>query len=162
MKSYYGFTLGALLLAGAAQAATLPARDGKFLRTEIQGASYELAIAKLAQQKATAPDIKAYAEMVVSDHEQLNSELKQIASAKGVTLPADMTGKQKSNLQRLQTKTGAAFDTAYKQETIRINAEDKKDDQKEMDGVTDTDLRGFVQKLQNADTKHFEAGQKLQ
>ena len=158
--------LGALiltgsLLPGAARAAGASDRDGSFLRTESQGAAYELAIAQLATQKATASGIKSYAQMVVSDHDQLNAELRQLASAKGVNLPADMTSKQQSDLRRLQGLSGDAFDRAYKEETTRINAEDVKEDREELAATADADIRTFVQKLRAADIKHEEAGHKL-
>ena len=154
-------SLGAALLSGAAHAAGVSERDSKFLQTESQGAAYELAIAKLATQKATASDIKSYAQMVVSDHDQLNTELHQLASSKGVDLPADMTSKQQSDLQHLQGLSGDAFDRAYKEETTRVNGEDVKEDAAELAATGDADIRGFVQKLRAADVKHEEAGQKL-
>jgi len=161
MKNHYTFAVCSLLLSSTAFAADIPDSQSKFLKTQSQGAAYELAIAKLAEQKATSPEIKSYAQMVAADHESLNSELHKLASSKGVDLPAEMTGKQQSELKTLQGLSGSAFDSAYKKETTRINDEDKKEDQSEMSSVTDPDIRSFVQKLQAADTKHYQAGEKL-
>ena len=153
--------LAFIVLSGTAHAANLSDRDGTFLRTESQGAAYELAIARLATEKASTADIKSYAQMLVSDHDQLNTQLHQLASAKGVSLPGDMTDRQQSDLGRLQALSGDAFDRAYKEETTRINAQDVKEDGEELAATGDGDVRAFVQTLQAADAKHEEAGRKL-
>lgn len=161
MRQQLAIALGVLMLTGTAYAADVTDRDSKFLKTEAQGTAYELAIAKLAEQKATKPDIQSYAKMIVSDHEQLNAQLRQLASTKGVELPSSMTDKQQSELKRLQNVNSSAFDSAYKEETVRINEEGKKEDQAEMTAVSDPEIRSYVQKLQASDSKHYEAGKKL-
>ena len=154
---------GLLLLpaAGHAQAQKATARDTSFLQDQAQGTAYEMAIARLALEKAQRPAIKTYAQAVIADHDQLDAQLKMVARIKGVELPADMTAKQETDLARLQGLSGPAFDQAYTQETVRINAQDKNEDEKQFSETQDQTIRQFVQQLQASDKKHLEAGEAL-
>ena len=136
--------------------------DRKFLQQAAQGADYELAIAKLAEQKATRENIKAYSKDVVDAHEQLNSSLHQLAQDKGIKLPKTMTKQQQAQLSHLKSLNGTAFDQAYEKETIRINREDKKDLHREAASTKDEDIKDFVEKMQSVDAKHEEMAKTLQ
>lgn len=161
MRQLRYLSIGAVLFALGAHAQAVSTTDQTFLQKQAQGTSYELAIAKLAAQKATKPDMRNYAQMVVTDHDQLNSQLQQLAQSKGVTLPSTMTAKQQANLSNLQDLTGSAFDRQYLNETTRINKEDKQQDQQELSATQDFSVRSFVQTLQSADQKHYKAAQNL-
>ena len=158
-----GLLAGYLLvvLGSPAYADALPKRDQTFLQDQARGTAYELAIAKLAIDRAGAADIKAYAQQVVSDHEKLNTQLMQLAASKGVTLSTNFSHREQVRVDRLQQTTGAAFDSYYKSETTRVNDEDKKQDASELGKVTDPDVKSFVQALQAADQKHYEMGRAL-
>ena len=161
---FIGLALAALLLAPAAafaQAQTVSDRDKAFLQDQAQGTAYEMAIARLALDKAERPAIKTYAQAIITDHDQLDAQLKSLARIKRIDLPPDMTAKQKTDLARLQGLGGTAFDRAYEQETTRINGQDKTDDAKELGETTDETVRQFVRQLQDADQKHFTAGEAL-
>lgn len=159
-----GLALAALLIlpaAAHAQAQKADARDTGFLKDQAQGTAYEMAIARLALDKAERPAVKTYAQAIISDHDQLDAQLKMVARIKGVELPTDMTPKQKTDLARLQGLSGATFDRAYEQETTRINGQDKTEDEKELGATNDQTIHQFVQQLQAADQKHLQAGEAL-
>jgi putative membrane protein len=73
----------------------------------------EVQLGKLAELKASSPDVKAFGQMMVRDHSQPNAELKRIASQIGVTPPADLDAKHKDLLDRLAKLEGAEFDREY-------------------------------------------------
>ncbi len=132
MRRFGYIAFGAMIFACGAQAQTVSTGDQKFLQNEAQGTAYELAIAKLAAQKATQPDIKNYAQMIIQDHEQLNTQLQQLAQSKGVSLPSSMTAEQQTKLTRLQGLTGQEFDRQYENDTTQVNGQDKSEDQQEL------------------------------
>ena len=150
-----------LTLAAPAAFAAVSAADHSFLTHEAQGSAYELAIAQLAAQKATRNEVKAYAQRIVSDHEQANMALQQLAQSKGVPLPTGMTNDEQTRFAGLQTLQGAAFDRAYVKEAVRINAGDKRDFTKEAKTTHDADIRAYVQRFAAMDAEHEQAAEQL-
>lgn len=135
--------------------------DRAFLRQELQGARYEIAIAKLAETKATTPAIKAYARKIVADHSQANPALLQLMKMKAVPSPAGMTASDTAKLARLQQSRGKAFDTAYVDEVTRINTEDEDSFRKESSATHDAEIKAYVAKFSSMDAKHKQMGEAL-
>lgn len=140
----------------------LSGSDKSSLIDVAKGANYELAIAKLAEQRASHPDVKQYAKTVTADHEQLNGALHQIAQRGGVTLPPGMTHEEHGTLTHLETLHGAAFDKAYVGELKRINGKDSSAMKKEIDTTKNTAVKAFLKQMQTADDKHEEMAKKLE
>ena len=65
---------------------TLKHGDRHFLTTVAKSSEREVAIAQLAAQKASNPQVRSYAQHLVSEHEQMNRDLVQLAQQKGVQL----------------------------------------------------------------------------
>lgn len=79
------------VLTGATALSAAPtAADRSFLMDEGQGVEYEIAVAKLASNKATKPAIRAYAKKIVADHAQANPTLTKLTKAEGITVPAGL------------------------------------------------------------------------
>ena len=73
----------------------------------------EVAAAKIAQQKATNPAIKTYAQQMIDDHASAQTELQALAEAKGVTLPKAPDAAHQAAAKKMQGLSGAAFDRNY-------------------------------------------------
>lgn len=140
----------------------LTAADRQFLTQDAQGGMYELSIAKLAEQKTTRQDIKSYASMVVNDHEHYNTALQKLAADKGVTLPKEMSAADRTKLDALEKDSGNSFDRTFIQDAKRVNAQDKKDAQQEANQTKDADIKAFIQKFADMDSKHEKGAQDLQ
>ena len=105
----------------------------------------ELELSKLAQQNAESQQAKDFAKRMLDDHMKSSSELKKVASTKGVTLPAEMDGAHKRKLDRLAKKTGADFDKDYMDQMVD-------DHQKAV-----RDFRGMAKNAKDSDVKAFAA-----
>ncbi|MBV9962088.1 MAG: DUF4142 domain-containing protein [Parafilimonas sp.] len=104
----------------------------------------EVELSKVAQTKATNPRLKSFADMMVTDHSKANDQLKQLAAAKNITLPADLSDASKKKLDNLNKKdAGKDFDKAYMDDMLdgHKNAVDK--------------LTKGTKDLQDADLKNF-------
>ena len=89
------------------------AEDAKFATDAANGGMAEVALGKLAQTKATNPQVKSFADMMVTDHSKVNDELAAIAKAKNITLPAAPDADHQKKLDDLAKLSGKDFDKAY-------------------------------------------------
>ena len=142
---------------GPARAQNTPTRsttDKDYLVQDAQGSAYELETAKLATQKASNPDVKAYAQKLVHDHETYNAALQRLGHQQGFALPTDLTAADTVRLTALKALSGSLFDKAYVKEAIRINADDLSEAKKEMDATQDDTIKTFLSQFAGMDAEH--------
>jgi putative membrane protein len=87
--------------------------DAKYAVDAANGGMAEVALGKLAQQKATNPKVKDFADMMVTDHSKANAELMALAKSKNITLPTTVSDEKQKEMTELSKKAGADFDKAY-------------------------------------------------
>src|SRR5260221_11519034 len=95
-------------VANAVSSATTAGPEA-FMKDAAQGGMAEVQLGKLAEQKSKDPEIKKFAQMMVTDHTVTGNDLKALAAKKNFTLPADI-GSHKSTYDRLNGLSGADFD----------------------------------------------------
>ncbi len=118
--------------------------DTTFAMKAAQGGMAEVQMGKLAADKATNPDVKAFGQQMVDDHSKANDDLKSVAAKEGMTLPADMDAKQQATYNRLQKLSGANFDRAYVKDMVMDHQEDVKEFQKEANNGKDDQIKSFA------------------
>ena len=144
-----------------ARAASLSDADRDFMVSTAQGATYELAVAKLALTKNTTADIKNYARTMVSDHQSLNPRLHQVAQQNNVQLPTTMTDDKRQSLDRLRALNGKEFDATFVNDEADDNKNDTATERKELDTTDNAQVKALVERLQAADAKHAKIGETL-
>ena len=130
-----------------------------FVGIRTQGGLAEVELGQLAAQKATSPQVKAFAERMVTDHSQANQDLMQVAKSLNIDLPTQMDAKQKSEMERLRDMSGGAFDTAYMQRMVQDHKKDVSEFQKQAKSGTDPSLKGFAQKYLPTLQEHLQMAQ---
>lgn len=65
--------------------------DRNFLEKAAQSGLKEVSVSQGVLNRITNPQVKQFAEMMVSEHSRANAELMTLAASKGVTLPAKET-----------------------------------------------------------------------
>jgi len=141
------FMAAALLLAGiasAAQSGALAKADRAFIEKAAQGGVVEVELGNLAQQKAQNQQVKDFAARMVKDHSKANDELKSIASAKGVTVPAEMDKSAVKEKEKLEKLEGARFDREYMGHMVKDHKKDVKEFAKEARNAKDSDVKNFA------------------
>src|SRR5436190_10631309 len=73
-------------------------KDTDFAVAVADGGMLEVELGKLAQQKATSPEVKKFAQMMVDDHTKANEELMALAGTKNISLPASLSEKSQKKL----------------------------------------------------------------
>lgn len=118
--------------------------DLAFAIQAAQGGIAEVKFGQLAAEKAANPQLKALGERMVTDHTNINNELKSIATAKSTTLPSDLNGKDQSEYNKLSRLSGSKFDSSYVKAMIKDHEEDIKEFRKEADKGKDPQVKAFA------------------
>jgi putative membrane protein len=109
---------------GATSAATLGAHDtGAFVDNLVQGNTYEIQAAKLAQERATSPDVKAFAKMMVIDHTAMGNLAKAPIEKSGKTAPTALDQRRQGLLDNLKAAGPADFDKTYIDQQVASHKE---------------------------------------
>ena len=87
--------------------------DSKFATAVANGGMAEVALGKIAAEKATNAQVKDFANMMVTDHTKANEELMGIAKTKNITLPVAPDEEHQKMMTDISAKTGKDFDKAY-------------------------------------------------
>lgn len=142
------------------QAVTTPVAveesDAKFVTEAANGGMAEVGLGELAQQKAQHADVKAFGELMVKDHTKANDELKILAQAKNITLPATVAQEQQKVKDDLSKKAASDFDKAYIDEMVKDHEKDIKLFEDASKNLKDVDLKAFVDKTLPTLRSHLE------
>ena len=87
-------------------------QDKAFVRTATEDGIADVKLGQLAIQKG-GPDVKAFAEKIVPDHEAINKEFATVADSLGVLLPKKMNKDDQAEYDKLNGLSGKEFDTEY-------------------------------------------------
>jgi putative membrane protein len=144
---------------GAGAADNLAGADKSFVMEAASGGLTEVELGKLAEQKASNAQVKQFGSRMVQDHSKANDELKQVASNKGVQLPAEPDSKHQRDIKRLQGLSGTEFDRAYITHMVADHKKDVSDFQKEAKSGKDADVKAFAAKTLPTLQEHLKMAQ---
>jgi len=148
--------------AGAATGAKLNAGDEKILKDMAMANMAEVEGGKLAQSKSQNSEVKAFAQQMIDDHTANLNEVKALAQARGVTLPAEPDAKHKAMAAKLEKMSGDAFDKAYMKQAgvqdhktvhAKLMAASKK--------AKDPDLKALVDKTEPVVAQHLKSAEQM-
>jgi putative membrane protein len=161
---FAGLTFVLLSTAMLAQesANRLTAPDAAFATKAAQGGMAEVQLGKLATEKASSPDVKAFGQQMVDDHSKANDEFKSIASSKGVTLPSSLDAKDQATYDRLSKLSGAAFDRAYMADMVRDHRADIAEFDREAGHGSDPDIKNFASRTLPTLKNHLKMAESVQ
>lgn len=120
--------------------------DQNFVAKAAQGGLAEVQLGRLAEQRAASPQVKAFAQRMVSDHAKADQDLTRIAQSQGLTVPTELDSKDQATEQQLSGLNGKAFDTAYMRDMLQDHRRDIADFQKEAQVGEDPTVKNFAQK----------------
>ncbi len=135
----------------------LSALDREFMLQAAQGGMAEVRLGQLASERAVSDEVKQYGQRMVKEHTQVNSQLAQLATQKGVTLPQDVNANQKALRARLGQIPGRRFDRVYMNEAgIKSHAEQAALFQREAQQGQDPDVKAFAARILPAIEDHLQ------
>jgi len=165
-----GFNLRHLVLAVALSSgmgSAFAATDNDFVDNAAAGGIAEIETSRLALEKSQSADIKAFANMMITDHGKANDELATIAKANDIEVP-DTTTLVKQAKEKILEVRDESFDAAYANNQVKAHEETIELFKKQANTVTDdkvkgaTELKAFAQKMLPALENHLAAAKELQ
>jgi putative membrane protein len=144
------------------QGMSLSSADRKFVMEAAMGGMAEVELGRLASQRGSSDAVKQFGQRMVDDHSRANSELMQLASGKGITLPTGLDAKHQALMTKMSALSGAAFDRAYAKDMVKDHTKDVALFQKEGSRGADADLKGFAQKTLPTLQEHLSMARSLQ
>ena len=148
----------ALTLGGVATAQDTPAgksssvgaKDKTFMKKAARGGMMEVAMGRLAEQKAQSEDVKSFGKRMVTDHSKANDELKKIAAQKNVKLPAK------------EPTVSWSSDKAYMDMMVKDHEKDLAEFQEEAKSGSDADVKKFADDTAKVVQEHLDLAKQTQ
>src|SRR4051794_30879819 len=80
--------------------------DQKFIEQAADSSMAEVRLGQLAVRQGNSEEVKRFGQHMVDDHTKATDELKNLASQKGASLPADVSSSHKKSEDKLSKMTG--------------------------------------------------------
>jgi putative membrane protein len=149
------------LVLAASLAAAPTSADRRFLSDAAADGMAEVALGNLASERAASDAVKDFGRKMVADHSKANDELKSLAAAEGVDLPAAPAPAHKALEVRLRKLSGAEFDSAYMAAMVKDHEEAVKSFTRQSTGGGDPGVKEWAGKKLPTLRRHLEAARDL-
>lgn len=126
------------------QAKPVSRADRLFLEEQAAEGSLEVQMAKMAEQKASDPRVKQFAERVLQNAGRSTNQLSQLAADHGVNAPAGLSPIMQDQLKHLSGLSGAEFDRAYIQQMVKDREHDVSEYEGRAGGADEADIKSFA------------------
>ncbi len=118
----------------------------KFAAKAAEGGMTEVALGKLALERAANPSVKEFGQRMVVDHTAAGNELKAIAAKKNLQLPTALGSDQKSTVDKLSKLSGAEFDKEYMSDMVKDHEGVVEEFQTQAEKGNDPEIKSFAAK----------------
>jgi putative membrane protein len=135
--------------AKGAMKSTMNAQDNQFVSAAAKGGMMEVAGGKNAEKHAQNADVKQFGNRMVTDHSKANSELKAIATKKGLKLPAAPGSPKWSG------------DKAYMDMMVQDHTNDLAEFKTEASKGSDPDLKAFAARTEKVVADHLKMAKQI-
>lgn len=121
------------------------------------GGMMEVEAGKLAQQNAKSQRVKDFGNMMVGDHSKANDELKGLATANNITMPARLPDDLQKHIDMMSKMTGDTFDKHYMDMMVNDHKEDIGEFKKEANSSVNDAFKAFAAKTLPTLQKHLDS-----
>lgn len=137
--------------------------DANFIREAMQLGAAEVRIGELAQQKAMNSSLREFGQMIVTDHQKSNDELKQLAQQKqaSISTATAMSSREQEMVDKLSSAQGRDFDRMCERDLVSTHEKAVRAFKHEAEHGQDADLRAFAQKTLPTLEQHLQQAKDL-
>jgi len=162
------------LAAGLSMPGASQQTDADFMKKAADAGIVEVEVGRLAMEKASNADVKAYARTVVVDQARANEQLLKMSQSRNVSLNAealkvDLTlpltsdkGAMQPTTTQLMALEGAAFDRAFLDQVVKDHQQAIDLFDEEADKGKDKELRDWAEKVHQTLQDHLKLAKDLQ
>lgn len=136
--------------------------DAEFAVEAADGSLMEVQLGTLALTKASSPEVKQFAQMMVDEHGKANNELKSLAQQKNITLPTVMGNERKKEYDNLSEKSGAEFDKEYMDLMVKDHKEDIEEFEEQSEESEDAEIKAWASSKVSTLRKHLQEAERIQ
>jgi putative membrane protein len=136
-------------------------KDKMFVRNAAQGGLAEVELGKLAAEKGSSEDVKAFGKRMVEDHTKLNQDIAQLADSIGARVPKKMDKDQQAEYDKLNSLSGEDFDREYITFMVKDHHSDLREFRMEASSTSDPDLKTAVDNGARVIREHMIAADKM-
>ena len=120
----------------------------------------EIAIGKMAEEKASSGEVRAYADQLVKDHTNADQMVLALAQKTGAHLRGAATARSKTD-QKLSSASGAQFDRMFLEQTSADHKRLMSELQQEREDASDDDIEALIDKIMPILQQHHDLAQIL-
>ena len=131
------------------------ALDQAFIQRIAMAGMTQMALGKLAIEKASNPSVKQFAERVVEQQTKATNEIKRLAGKESITIPASIDPKRQDYINQIAKLSGDDFDRAFIQAELRGHERALRDFQTEAHDGQDNNLRKYASKHLDTIQEHL-------
>jgi putative membrane protein len=143
------------------QSAALNPDDRTFLEKAAVGGKAEVELGQLALERAQNDQVKQFAQRMVTDHSQANSDLVSMGDKMSITLPTELDKENQDTKNRLSKLNGAKFDKEYMKAMVDDHQKDVNDFQKESSSAINSDVKAFASKTLPTLQQHLDLAKSI-
>ena len=134
----------------------------EFISDAASGGMMEVELGTMAVQNASSQDVKDFGRKMIDDHSKVNDELKSIAAAENVPVPAQLKTTNRDEVDKLSKLSGSDFDKEYINTMVEDHQKDIKDFEDMAQNAQSPDLKAFAQKQLPILREHLKMAQDIQ
>jgi putative membrane protein len=139
--------------------------DMDFVEERLEMGNAEVELGRIAQERATHPDVKAFAQELVRDHQAAGEELRRIATTANPNFPAMIDDEAREELTELREEmaklTGRDFDRRYIDEMIDDHQDAVDDLEDKAENASHSEVRAWAAKTLPTVRQHLERARAL-
>ncbi len=164
MRSLMGRAAGGMILAlsaGLPLQAQSSQMEQQFVSQVAAENLLEVRLGQAAQQRATNPSVKQFAQRMVRDHTSMQKQWMAVAKKNGIDFKAEMSSRHLQQAEQLRTLTGAAFDQTYMGLMVQNHQENVSTFQSQRNAQHSADIRQLIDLALPSLQEHLSTAQQI-
>ena len=130
--------------AARAQTDTISDQDKTFLKGQQETNIAEVALGKVAIERATTETVRELAKKLLADHQAVMELNRALSTKLGLPVPDQPSAEQQATGEKVKAQTGAAFDAAYVAAQVEGHSKSVTKAQQEISSGSHPEIKAFA------------------